>query len=328
MDLFSHALLPYLLGNLFKRRKEEITAFVIGGIAPDFDVLIIWINSVYPNFFLTTHRGLTHSLFFGFFTAALVMYVAARNRGLARKILRFDPEIRFTRSTFAFMYFGVLIHLFLDYITTGGVPLLYPFDAKRWSAELFFYTDIYLTVFSLAAIILLYKTKRGEYEISARKILVAFTVVFLVLGGIRYVEKSDAHASYVNAEVFPTTDMFLWYAMAENNETIKVYEYYGWNKTTLYTAEFRRMNISSADGAPPFVESLETAEKLPQVRMFEWRAHATAINASYKSAWIIEFYDPVQRSELRDSPAVLRRAFSGFRSLTVRVENGKVESVE
>jgi len=40
MDLFSHALLPYLLGDFFKRKKEEITALVVGGIAPDFDILI------------------------------------------------------------------------------------------------------------------------------------------------------------------------------------------------------------------------------------------------------------------------------------------------
>ncbi len=67
MDLLSHTLFPYLLGNYFTKRKEEITALVIGGIAPDFDYLLLWIQNVYPTFFLITHRGITHSLFFGFF---------------------------------------------------------------------------------------------------------------------------------------------------------------------------------------------------------------------------------------------------------------------
>ncbi len=322
MDLFSHALLPYLLGDFFKRKKEEITALVIGGIAPDFDILILWVNSVYPNFFLTTHRGLTHSLFFGFFTALFVMYLAARYKGSIRRLLKFPLDIRFNKSTLAFMYLGVLIHLLLDYITTTGVPLFYPFDAKRWSAELFFYTDTYLTIFSLAAIILLYRTKPAMHGATAKKILVTFLVVFFVLGGIRYAEKSDAQAFYANSDIFPTSDMFRWYALWGDDETIKIQEYNSWNKTTSFRAEFRRRNIVFSDGAPPFEDALALARKLPQVRMFEWRAHATAINASYKDAWIIEFYDPMQRVGMRDAPSFARRVFAGFRSLAVKVKDG------
>jgi len=250
MDFFTHALLPYLLGNFFKRRKQEITALVLGGIAPDFDVFILWINYVYPNFFLTVHRGITHSLFFGFFTAVIVMKLASRNIGLIRRFLK-DAEVRFSCNTFAFMYLGVLIHLFLDYITTRGIPLFYPFDVKRWSAELFFYTDAYLIILSFASIVLLYKTASTQ-EASARKIMVIFLAVFLVLGGMRFVEKSAAQASYTNAEVFPTMDMFRWYALSEDDNSIRVYEYNGWNKTTLYSAQFNRTSIVSSGNVPPF----------------------------------------------------------------------------
>lgn len=250
------------------------------------------------------------------------MYFAARNRELIKRLLKLAPDIRFTTSALAFMYLGVLIHLFLDYITTRGVPLFYPFDAKRWSAELFFYTDTYLTIFSLAAIIMLYKTKPVAHGATSRKILVTFLVIFLVLGGIRYMEKSDAQASYINAEIFPTMNMFRWYALTEDDTTIRIYEYNGWNKTASLKAEFERRNIVFSDDAPPFEDALELAKKLPQVRMFEWRARTTAINASYKNAWIIEFYDPVQRSEMRDARAFFRRAFAGFRSLAVKVEDG------
>lgn len=328
MDLFTHSLLPYLLGNFFKRKKDEVTALVLGGIAPDFDIFILWINSVYPNFFLTTHRGITHSLFFGFFTGVLVMYLAARKKDLIKRVLKLEPEIRFTSSAFVFMYLGVLIHLFLDYITTRGVPLFYPFEVKRWAAELFFFTDTYLTIFSLAAIILLYKTRPITHELRTRKILALFFAVFVVLGGIRYVEKSDAQASYTHAEAFPTMSMFRWYALSEDDNSIRVHEYNGWNKTMLYSAEFNRTRIVSPGNAPPFEDALVQAEKLPQVKMFYWRAYATAINASYKDAWVIEFYDPVQKVQRRDVPAVFRRAFGGFGSLTVKVENGKASVIE
>lgn len=328
MDLFTHSLLPYLLGNFFKRKKAEVTALVIGGIAPDFDIFILWINSVYPNFFLTTHRGITHSLFFGFFTGALVMYLAARKKDLIKRVLKLEPEIRFTGSAFVFMYLGVLIHLFLDYITTRGVPLFYPFEANRWAGELFFFTDTYLTIFSLAAVILLYKTKPIKHELTARKIMALFFVFFVILGGIRYVEKNDARASYAGADAYPTMNMFRWYALSEDDSSIRIYEYYGWNKTTLYSAEFNRTIIVSSGNAPPFEDALAQAEKLPQVKMFYWRAYAAAINASYKDAWVIEFYDPIQKVQRRDIPSVFRRTFGGFGSLTVKVENGKAAVTE
>jgi inner membrane protein len=56
MDFFTHALLPYLLGKSAQLKKEYVTAFVLGRIAPDIDVFILWVNSVYPTFFLLTHR--------------------------------------------------------------------------------------------------------------------------------------------------------------------------------------------------------------------------------------------------------------------------------
>ena len=328
MDLFTHSLLPYLLGTFFKRKKAEVTALVLGGIAPDFDIFILWINSVYPNFFLTTHRGITHSLFFGFFTGVLVMYLAARKKDLIKRVLKLEPEIRFTSSTFVFMYLGVLIHLFLDYITTRGVPLFYPFEVKRWAAELFFFTDTYLTIFSLAAVILLYRTKPMSQDLTARKIMFLFFAVFVVLGGMRYAEKSEAQASYAGADAFPTMNMFRWYALSEDDNVIRIYEYNGWNKTTLSSAEFNRIRIVSPENAPPFEDALVQAKKLPQVKMFYWRAYATAINASYKDAWVIEFYDPLQKVQRRDVPSVFRRVFGRFGSLTVKVENGKAGVIE
>src|SRR5659263_548330 len=157
MDLFSHALLPYLLGNYLKKRKEEITAFVIGGIAPDVDIFLLFIQYLYPTFFLITHRGITHSLFFGFFTGTFILYLASRKRIKKRvqKYLNFEPF--FSSRTIAYAYAGILIHLFLDYSTTRGVPLFFPFETTRYSAELFFYTDIYLTILSLVMVIFLFK---------------------------------------------------------------------------------------------------------------------------------------------------------------------------
>jgi len=80
MDFFSHALLPYLLGSYIGLEKRLLAALVLGGIAPDLDVLISWINNIYPTSLLLVHRGITHTLFFGFFFGLLIFYLFSRDR--------------------------------------------------------------------------------------------------------------------------------------------------------------------------------------------------------------------------------------------------------
>jgi len=126
MDLFSHALLPYLIAKSFKRRHEDVTSFVLGGIAPDIDVFIMWIDFVYPTFFLITHRGITHSLFFGFITAICVLFLASRTgiRSFINRFINFQPAV--TPGSAVWACAGAAIHIFLDSITTHGFPFFIP----------------------------------------------------------------------------------------------------------------------------------------------------------------------------------------------------------
>lgn len=319
MDLFSHALLPFLLGNFFNRRKEEVTALVLGGIAPDFDVFILGINYLYPTFFLIAHRGITHSLFFGFFTSFAVIYLASRAKVKTnvRRLIDFEPMTRIRAVGFA--YAGVIIHLFLDYVTTRGVPLFYPLDTARYSAEIFFYTDIYLTVASLIIIIFLYK---NPLQKNYTKFLVVFLIIFAVLGFLRISEKNGAENFFQGAETkaYPTINPFDWYALAGGGNEIKIYEYNGLTRTSHYSETVSRLNILS-EGEDPET-ALNAAGELPQVKMFKWRAYAVSINASFNGkAWLLEYYDPIQKAEMRDAPEIIKKA--GWTSIKVRVEGGK-----
>ena len=319
MDLFSHALLPYLLGNFFKRNKKEITAFVLGGIAPDFDVFLVWINSFYPTFFLIVHRGITHTLFFGFFTALAVLYLATREKVRSRVQKFISLETSFSKRTAVFAYAGVLVHLFLDYVTTRGVPVFYPFETARYSAEVFFYTDIYLTILSLIFIILLYK-KYVQKE-AATKILIIFLVVFAVLGALRLTEKNSAENAIQDPgiKLYPTMSPFDWYAVGQDAGNIRIYEF---NGTLRYNETFSRMTVISQGEA--LDDALLRAGELPQVKMFKWRAYAVAVNASFDNgSWLIEYYDPLQRKMLRGTFFAFRRAVADFGSVKVRVEKEK-----
>lgn len=308
MDIFSHALLPYLLGRSLKLKKEELTAFVLGGIAPDSDILLVWVNYIYPNFFLLTHRGITHSLFFGFFAGIIVLKMASFEniRTKIHRFFDFAPVVS-KRSIF-FAYIGVLIHLFLDYITTRGIPLLYPLATQKYSAEIFFYIDIYLTILSLILIYLYIKSRQ-----KAPQLLLIFLIVLLSLGAIRSYEKNIALDFFhvAGSRAYPTMYMTDWYVVREDNDRIEIYEYN--EGTNAYKATFQKINIVQ-DGENP-AAALITAGELPQVKMFKWRAYTVAINAKFQDgSWVLQYYDPVQRSMSR----YLSRPFSrGSMNVTV-----------
>ena len=319
MDLFSHALLPYLSGNLFKRKKDEITALTIGGIAPDFDIFLLWINLIYPNFFLLTHRGITHSFFFGFFTGVFILYLATQNRvkNIVKRYIDFEPV--FSRRTILFAFAGVLLHLFLDYSTTRGIPLIYPFDVSRYSAEVFFYTDAYLMIVALAMVIWLYRKPLQKNTVA--KFFVIYLVVFAGLGTVRLTEKTGAEQFFhdTGIKAYPTMNLFDWYALGTDNNEIRIYEYNGLNRTSPYNETVPVIDVlAQGEGLD---SALSAAGELPQVKMFKWRAYAVAINAtSSNGIWLLEYYDPVGKAMARDAPGFLRRINKPVR---VKVEAGK-----
>jgi len=322
MDLFTHALFPYLLGNYFKKRKEEITAFVLGGIAPDIDIFLLLVQYLYPTFLLMTHRGITHSLFFGFFTGIFVLYLASR-KGIKKRVQKhFNFEPVFSRRNIAYAYAGVLIHLFLDYITTRGIPLLYPLETTRYSAELYFYTDIYITLVSLVMVIFIFKKPFQTKRVTI--FLLILLIVFAGLGALRFVEKNKSQEFFNDGSMksFPTMNPFTWYAQKEEVDKITVLKYDGLEGRSNFNLTVPRLNILSAgDGLD---KALGAADQLPQAKMFRWRAHAVAVNASYgNGTWSLEYFDPVQRIEMRGISSTFRRAGARLSSLNINVTGEK-----
>lgn len=321
MDLFSHALLPYLIGKTVKLKKEETTAFVIGGISPDIDVLIIWINFVYPTFFLITHRGITHSFFFGFITAIFILYLASRAsvRSFIRRHIDFEPIVNWRSVIFACA--GASLHLIMDYLTTRGVPLLYPLTPVRYSAELYFYTDLIMTLLSLLMIIYLYK--RPDQKNTAVKFLIIFMVVLVLSGSVRAIEKRNAEDFFNNpVKSFPTANPFDWYLLNGTTEEMRLFEYNGLNGSSVFISSSKSINIlSNGDG---FDTALAVSEELPQVKMFRWRSYEVVLNATnYEGVWSFEYYDPVQKAMGRDIPEIFKGFARSLSSMNVTVTGNK-----
>lgn len=249
MDTFTHGLFPFLFGKAGKKGKEACTALLVGGLAPDFDILFLFarfflgfFSISVPSSLLLTHRGITHSIIFGIIFSWLALYVASRKPVLAafNYIFKSDISILITPKVLLFAGLGALSHMFLDFTTTYGVPLLYPFTTERYSLELFFYVDPYLIAAGAGMTAFAFykrnwfKTPFGSasnigIESTYKKLFYVMIAALLLFGGLRFYEKNIS-AEYFSTgidAVYPSFSPFVWYVEKQDsdNKTITVYEF-------------------------------------------------------------------------------------------------------
>ena len=325
MDFFTHAVLPYLLGSFLGLKKKYLAALVLGGIAPDLDMLVVWVNYIHPTSLLIVHRGFTHTFFFGFFIAAFMLFLATRDQVLARLQRFISLDLDFSAPCLAFAYAGIISHLFLDYLTTRGVPLFYPFVAARYSAEIFSMIEIIIMIGSLLVLAELYRERsRAKFN---KNLFIIFVAFLLIVGGIR-LEGKEMARGFLNdksAEVYPDSNLFQWAILENDSARFHVYELNSLYGEMPHNSTFLRLNISS--GSMGAERALDLAENLPQVKLFRWRAYAVAINASeLNGSWLLEYYDPVVKLEMLNSGSIGNAAF-GYGSVRVKVENNVAQVV-
>jgi inner membrane protein len=323
MDIFTHALIPYLLGSYLHLDRRLLAALVLGGIAPDLDVPIALIGGLYPSDLLLVHRGITHTIFVGFFFALLVFYLASRQpvKTFLRRFINYD--LIFSPASMVFLYAGVLLHLFVDYTTTRGVPLFYPWQAARYSADIFSQIEPAALIASLLVLAeLIRERQRIEFN---KNILILFVIFFLIMGGIRIEGKASAESFFSgqNAEIHPDSNPFSWVVLENESNEFLVYKYDSLEKEITGRSAFAKLTVAS--DVTEAKQAIGAAEKLPQVRLFRWRAYAVAINATSEpdGSWAIEYYDPLVRGQMQSSWPAFRPALRGYGAVGVRVENGE-----
>ena len=127
--LFAIILLDLIRNYLIKDKKNMPLHYVfLGGVAgllPDADVPVFWfvrhVLGIQVEWF---HRHFTHTIFF----PLVFLFVA-----LAVMLWSKDKK---HWTLFAVLAFGVSLHLLLDGIFTGGLPLFYPFSALEYGFAL------------------------------------------------------------------------------------------------------------------------------------------------------------------------------------------------
>ena len=299
MDLFTHFLVPYIILLALKSRNKLAGAF--GGIAPDFDTIFVaWIGILAPQFFIFSHRGITHSFIFGLVTSTIFLYVVSRKQvnEFISNLIRRDLSVKFTKTTIAIAYFGVLIHLFLDYLTTLGIPLFFPFSITRYAAEIYQALDVYMIIIAAIVLVILYLKLDYKYKKAAMAI---FMIILISFGGIRAYEKNNVlevetptlNEIYSEMTVYPTADVFSWNVVKHNQQNtsyiVSNYNTLSHQKTNikLYnTPSIENSNYNSAQNA------IKIANNLPVIERFKWNSYYALIDAKYNSTmWNITYYD-------------------------------------
>ncbi len=136
---------------------------------PDVDFLLQFFGD--RIFYMEHHRGLSHSILFAPVFAAFVS-----------GILKISVKNIDLKLVFGYTLVGVFIHIFFDLITSFGTMLFYPLTDARYSLDLIFIIDPWLTGLMIIFVILARKFKMQRRKIiwGAIAVIVAYFTIALV----------------------------------------------------------------------------------------------------------------------------------------------------
>ncbi len=143
-DNLTHGLAAALLAQTGFRQRygpAATVALVVGAEVPDLDFLFALGGPVLS---FVHHRGMTHSLLGG---AGLALLGALLLRGLLRE----HTYWRLVHWT----YLGVVLHMGMDYLTSYGTQVFWPFAPKYYTADAVFIIDYFYTGLMVVAILLI-----------------------------------------------------------------------------------------------------------------------------------------------------------------------------
>lgn len=199
----------------FSRRFIIILFCIIAAWLPDIDNLVTFLG---PELYLIHHRGITHSFAGSIILSMLLVAVF-------RLFIKSFPTIK----GLIISLFMILVHIYLDLVTSYGTQIFYPFNNTRYSLDAVYIVDLFYT-FSIASICFfsfLSKKHRQEVVMLGLAWLFLYPVICL---GIKYAalyrvesELQKNRISFEKVHISPElfTPLF-WKVIVEDRETYKI----------------------------------------------------------------------------------------------------------
>ncbi|MDQ7830893.1 MAG: metal-dependent hydrolase [Desulfovibrionaceae bacterium] len=219
MDPVTHVASGILIGQAvrgrFPRSRWLIVFAALCAWIPDIDNLVTYLG---PEAYMRHHRGLTHSILGG---AAMAALLAAVFRPLLK-------ETSFAR-VFVLAFGCILMHDFLDVITTYGTQIFLPFSDARIGFPAVFIVDPLYTGVMLVAVVLGFAMKTRAKAVAALALAWLFLYPAASLGLREIVvagqEKRLAAEGPPHAVAHVTTDglsPFFWKVVVDDGESYRV----------------------------------------------------------------------------------------------------------
>lgn len=212
MDPITHIAGGLLLGKVsWKKVKHRsvIFAAVAGGLFPDIDNFASFGD---PEKYLLFHRGVTHSVLAAPVFALIIAYIIAF---LYRR--KFD-------ELYVPVLGGIYIHIWMDYITSYGTMIFYPFSDHRYTLESVFIVD----PFYLGTLLLLFVLSFAPYAVLKKTAILGLAFIFIypiANLGIKLNLESRLSKKMSYEKINVSTDLLsplYWKVIAEDKENYHV----------------------------------------------------------------------------------------------------------
>jgi inner membrane protein len=173
LDTLTHIVLGACIGEATGGKILGRRAMIAGALAqsiPDVDfIAYFWLDKTEN---LLAHRGLTHGVFFGIITVAILS-------AASRKIFH---KRKFTwRHGLALFGLNVFCHLFIDAFNAYGVGWLEPFFHNRFSFHVLFVADPFFSIWPFIGAILIWSFyRRPKMKTLGWKIALGMSALYLV----------------------------------------------------------------------------------------------------------------------------------------------------
>lgn len=280
MDIFTHALLPFALLAALRRPRAAGLAAGLGGAMPDIDAFFTWVARLDDALYGFTHRGWSHSLW-GAPLLAVVGLVVLAQPWWARRWPRM-AAFQATPETLAAAALGGLLHVAVDALTISGVPALWPLSTERVTANLFFYSALYMTP---VGVWLIWRLAKGRLDDALLMKGAALLVAAIVVGGAVRLATQPRELPD-GAVVQPTPSEVRW--------VVAVPVEGGWDVRDHAALGEEHRFVFVGNATPAAAEAVARARALGTYVAWSWVNPAPVVNATaIEGGWRVEFRDAV-----------------------------------
>jgi inner membrane protein len=218
VDPITHIASGALAGQAVRQRLSGriwLVFCILAAVLPDIDNLSIFIS---PEAFLIHHRGITHSLIGGLVLA-----------GFAAGLFKIFSKTFPFRLGFAIAYGCIVMHVFLDLITSYGTQIFAPLTNERYTVACVFILDPIFTMSLLGVLYGSFRTKSGRTQLALAGLiwLVVYPMINLGIGAAVHHSVSTRLAEkQVSSTRLSVTPDFLsplfWKIIVEDPHTYRI----------------------------------------------------------------------------------------------------------